>query len=1547
LALPIPGLRTASKLAGSAASLLSDGLGLPGHRRVWSTTEDHDVELPGGLEHAQIEARGIDLPEAGEARKRLKRALEQLDAVHWAEVNALTSRIAVSFDGGRVDLGKLIGVVEGVEEAAGLRRERLGERHDVVTSNPADHPADLEPLQRALAALIGDCLGLGLSVATSVLRRTPIPIELASLVSFVDNQPRLRALLERRLGPQVAEVVLALASAIASGVAQGPTGIVLDMANRVNAISEIRARRRVWCQREPELYAHPRTEPLEPPPLQPRPVPVPAGPVEQWADRISLASMAGFAVTLAATRSVRQAADAFLAGTPKAAKLGREAFAAQLGRTLADRGVVPMEASALRRLDRVDTVVVDSALLDAEPGRIDRVLPLADDVDADELSERAHRLFDAAEPAAARSRWGWRLEPLAGVAPELLPRGAKARAAELSAEGGRVLAFTRGGRVEGLVHVVSELDPAAALVVSAIRRAGHRFVVAGRKGAAGQQLGADARIRRGRGMVEDLRSLQAEGAVVLAIARGNAAALGAADVAVGLVRKRSGRPPWTADLLCGAELADAAFIIDATAVAAEVSRRSALLALGGSSLGAVVALTARNPNAARRGFLMVNGAGAVAMAAGTWAGITLARRPRPPVLDRTPWHTLETDTVLDRLESSASGLAEEEARRRQVETGRGIERRSAVEPFLEELDNPLTPILGGGAGLAAAVGSVVDAAMVASLIGVNTLVGGVQRLRTERAVADLLRSSANEVEVVRAGEVATVVADELVPGDVVHLEAGDVIPSDCRVLEASGLEVDESTLTGESLPVPKQPDACAETEVAERSCMLYEGTTIAAGSATAVVVATGAATEAGRSIALADAEAPPASGVEVRLRELTKAIMPIAGVAAAGVVGAGILRRWPVREIVSSGVSLAVASVPEGLPFVATAAQLAAARRLSERGALVRNPSTLEALGRVDVLCFDKTGTLTEGRITLQRIADGLRADAPEDAVDGTRLVLGAALRATPEPGENNAINTTDEAILEAAGQARILTDEGLGSWARVTELPFEAGRGLSAVLGRCADGHRLSVKGAPESVLPACEAWRRGDERRELDDPLRAEAEALVEELAAGGYRVLAVAERVASDRTELDSDRVERLELLGLLALSDTVRESAAASVSQLRRAGVGVLMITGDHPGTAAAIAAELGILEDGRVLTGTEVDDLDDAELDRLLPEVRVVARATPSQKVRIVRSFQRCGRTVAMTGDGANDAASIRLADVGVALGERGTAAARDAADLVVTDDRLETIIDAIVEGRALWGSVREAIAILVGGNLGEIGFSVVASFFSAHPPMNARQFLLVNLMTDLAPAMAVAVRPPDTDPERILHEGPEESLGAALTSDITVRAVTTGVGATGAWMAARLTGSRQRASTVGLVALVGTQLGQTILAGAGGRSPLVVATGAASTLALAGIVQTPGLSQFFGCRPMGPVGWLQAGTAAATATGLSAVSSLVVDRVVEWRSAPGDDAAGTAPWATGTGTDGAATAEVDADGGIDADPGTDGAAQVEPGDDRVIDLTAVEADGDR
>ncbi|WP_079125401.1 cation-translocating P-type ATPase, partial [Streptomyces lushanensis] len=992
----------------------------------------------------------------------------------------------------------------------------------------------------------------------------------------------------------------------------------------------------------------------------------------------------------------------------------------------------------------------------------------------------------------------------------------------------------------------------AQALASAARRGGIRVVLASDR--ADPVLGfADAVVPAGGRLVASVRGLQADGAVVLLVS-GNRRALGASDCGLGVYGEED-PPAWGADLLIGTDLESAALILAGVGTARQVDRDSGVLAAGGSGVGAVAALQAPPAQACARGQAASNSAGAIAFCLGVWRARQLLSRPVTPAVSTVPWHLMPTALVLDRLGTTAEGLSSAESAVRAKGSSGADEplRTSLPSAFVDELANPLTPVLAAGAALAAAVGSRTDAALVAAITATSALVGGVQRVRTERALAELTARSAIGTRVRRAGAERLVTAEDLVPGDVVVLRPEDVVPADCRLLTAEGLEVDESSLTGESLPVAKDPAPAIASQITERTSMLYEGTTVSAGRATAVVVATGAATEVGRSVATAR-QAAPVTGVEARLTSLTKAGLPVAMASAAAVAGAGMLHGRPLADGLASAVNLAVASVPEGLPFLVNAAQLAAARRLAVHGALVRNPRTIEALGRADVLCFDKTGTLTDGDLRLSAVSDGRRSLPVERLPVPHKEILAAALRATPAARQTEPMaHQTDRAVTAGARGARVSVNRGAPRWRRTDTLPFDPCRAYHATAGRTSRGLLLSVKGAPENILERCHFLRADGGPVPLDDAAREELESATGELASAGRRVLAVAERTLRAGEDLSDEAVDGLVFLGFVVLADQVRTGAAPATARLRRAGVRTVMLTGDHPATADAIAAHVIGAPARTVRTGPELDELDDAQLDALLPTVDVIARCGPHHKVRIVHAYQRLGKVVAMTGDGANDAPAIRLADVGIALGQRGTPAATAAADLVITDDRLETIVTALTEGRAMWTSVRTALAILIGGNLGEVAFSVAASALTGAAPLSARQIMLVNLLTDLAPALAIAVRRPGEDTgEQLLQEGPQRSLGTALTQEMMLRGITTALGAGLAWSAARLTGTGRRAGTISLASVVGTQLAQTLTSGVD-RNVLAAALGSAAVLV--GIIQTPGISRFFGCTPLGPIAW--------------------------------------------------------------------------------------------
>jgi len=1477
-------------MIGAPARLAARVIGLPGqvvgavtaatsgrqHRRSWM-----------GDNRAHIEVRGVHLAGQEQLARGVEDALRRLKGVQWAQVNAVTARVVVAFDEDGPELDDLIDVVEGVEDAHDVADQRFPHTWP-------EHPADSEPIRRNAIALGADIAGLGASVFGQLLRLTPLPSEVATVVALVDNEPRARRFLEHHLGPQVTDLGLGFGNVVAQALGHGPLGLVVDMANRAGAVGELVARRRAWERLEPTLAGGYHEVPLSPLDIAPRPVPRPPGPVTRFADVASIGSTAVFAAVLATTASPRRAASAFTAGTPKAARLGREAFGASLGRELAGRDVLVLDSRVLRRLDSVDTVVLDSAILRTGNAELAGFVDVGGgDPDA---AIRAATLFDPSSPLRLRRRGRWAMGPLDALG-AAAPRGAATAARALRHQHRYVLGVARSGQLVALAGIDDQADPLAPVLATQARSGGLTVIIAGTHRQLARSLQAERTVPGGRQLASSVRALQSEGRSVLLVSGGSHhGALVAADCSVGvrpvaapLVAPTRGRPaptipngdhaPWGADIITGPGLGGAALVLQAVPVARQVSRRSVALSLTGSATGLVWAMVGPAATAGRRAGLPVNAAALVAEAGGALAGTVAGRRPLPSPRPTPAWHAMSGQSVLATLGVSPSGLDHDEVqRRRPAPTASPSVAATALRAVTDELRNPLTPILAAGAGLAALTGSATDAALVAGVTGANVVIGAAQRLRTDRQLDRLFRASTVAVAVRRSGRRTVVEPAQVVRGDIVELAAGDVVPADCRILEAEGCEADESILTGEPTPVAKEAAATPGAGLAERSGMLYEGTTVVNGTALAVAVATGTGTEVGR--VLADALPPPTSGVQSRLRSITTTILPATVASGAAVTGISLLHGRPLPQAVASGVSLMVAAVPEGLPLLATMAEMAAAQRLSGRSALVRNPSTLEALGRVDLLCFDKTGTLTAGRISLARVSDGI-TDEPIDRLGPAHAgILAAAVRASPVPDADVLPRATDQAVIDGAARAGVTPADGMGAWSPVAELAFESTRGFHASVGVGLDGPRVSVKGAPEVVLPRCATWCAAGNAVALTRRVRHRLDAEVERMARQGLRVLAVAERPSSARPELPDDRVSGLELLGFLGMADTVRPTAAAAIDRLRQGGVEVAMITGDHPSTAGAIAAELGIRNGKRLIVGSDIDRCTDDELEALVGQVSVFARVTPAHKARIVRAQQRSGRIVAMTGDGANDAPAIRLAHTGIALGDRCAPAARQAADLIVTDNRIETIIDAIVEGRAMWVSVRDALAILLGGNLGEIAFTVGATAVSGRSPLGTRQLLLVNLLTDLLPALTVAMRPPHlVTPEALLHEGPDSSLGTTLTRQIALRAVATAAGAGGAWMVARPTGTARRAGTVALVALVGTQLGQTAIAGR--ASPLVLASAALSQAALVAIVQTPGVSQFFGCTPLGPVGWTVATTSAAAATTGSVVVPWTAGR---WRA---------------------------------------------------------------
>jgi Ca2+-transporting ATPase len=704
----------------------------------------------------------------------------------------------------------------------------------------------------------------------------------------------------------------------------------------------------------------------------------------------------------------------------------------------------------------------------------------------------------------------------------------------------------------------------------------------------------------------------------------------------------------------------------------------------------------------------------------------------PPSIPNDP-HALHATDVCGALGvDAASGLSQAEAERRLGRDGRNELRHepppSRLALLARQFVNSMVLLLIVAAAISLAIGELLDAGVILAIVVANAAFGAVQEGRADKAAAAVRALLAPTARVLRHDSVRERPAEELVAGDIVALATGDRVPADGRLVDATLLQVDESALTGESLPSGKaaDPPDPATAPLAERRTTVLAGTTVTRGTGRFVVTATGPRTEMGR-IAGAAAQDRARTPLQVRLDRLARILIPVA----AGICGTlALLAYLQGDTFVHSllvGVSLAVAALPEGLPAVVTITLALSMRRMAERGAIVRRLAAVETLGSTTVICSDKTGTLTENRLAVQRLWTA-------DGVTEAELLTTAALASSPRE-QADALET---AIL-AATDARGVTPERRDV---VATLPFDSERKRMSVVVALPGGDRAAaVKGAPEALLPL------------LAGPAGKISET-VADWADHGLRVLLIARRDALTHGE---DPETALEAVGLIGLADTPRATARASVEEARAAGVRTIMITGDHPRTAASVAAAVGI--DAReVLTGRDLDRLSDDELRDAVRHVSVFARVVPEHKVRIVEALKRDGEIAAMTGDGVNDVPALKAAHIGVAMGRRGTDAAAQAADMVLTDDNYSTIVRAIRQGRSIHENIVRFAHFLFAGNAGEVLAFALAVLLGLGAPLTVLQILLVNLLLDGLPAAALGVDPPDRDVMRRPPRAPSEGL---------------------------------------------------------------------------------------------------------------------------------------------------------------------------------------------
>ncbi|HRX89228.1 MAG TPA: cation-translocating P-type ATPase [Steroidobacteraceae bacterium] len=735
----------------------------------------------------------------------------------------------------------------------------------------------------------------------------------------------------------------------------------------------------------------------------------------------------------------------------------------------------------------------------------------------------------------------------------------------------------------------------------------------------------------------------------------------------------------------------------------------------------------------------------------------------------TDSHQLTAQQVIERLDSSTAGLSAAEVARRRATHGRNVLRESAgrspLAILLAQFADFMILVLLAAAVVSGLIGDLTDTIIIIAIVVLNAVIGFSQELRAERALQALKAMAAPVAQVIRDGCRGTVPSADLVPGDVVVLEAGGVVPADLRLIEAASLRVNEAALTGESVPVDKTTAALAQPDlgIADRHNLAHKGTTVTHGRALGIVIATGMRTQLGRIARLLH----DASGVDTPLqrrlaifgRRLALVVLAICTV----VFITGLVRGEPVMPMLLTALSLAVAAIPESLPAVVSISLALGARKLMQGRALIRKLPAVEALGSVTYICSDKTGTLTANQMHVdQYYCDGETAAEVGKGRSWQLLLTAMAVSHDAEFDADGEIigDPTEVALLRAAA-AQVDAQAEAERLPRVAEIPFDSERKCMTTVHRQDAGQYLSVtKGAAEVVVPLCMCECREAGAQALDRKRILQA---ADQMAADGLRVLAIAvRRVHELPNPATSAALEsELEFVGLVGMIDPPRAEAADAIAACKTAGMVPVMITGDHPLTARAVATRLGMnVDDDAVLTGTQLAALDDVKFAQRVDEVRVYARVAPEQKIRIVTALQARGEVVAMTGDGVNDAPALRRADIGVAMGITGTDVAREAASMVLLDDNFATVVQAVREGRRVYDNIRRFIRYVLTTNSGEVWTIFLAPFLGLPIPLLPIHILWINLVTDGLPGLALAVEREEPDIMRRPPRPPHESVFA-------------------------------------------------------------------------------------------------------------------------------------------------------------------------------------------
>lgn len=766
------------------------------------------------------------------------------------------------------------------------------------------------------------------------------------------------------------------------------------------------------------------------------------------------------------------------------------------------------------------------------------------------------------------------------------------------------------------------------------------------------------------------------------------------------------------------------------------------------------------------------------------------------------WSTLSCEAVFSKLKSSPLGLTLAEASQRIAEHGpnelQAARRISPWRILLEQLKNILILILLAATVASAFLGHAVEAAAITIIVLFAVVLGFVQEYRAERAIEALRKMAAPTASVIRNGEEIELPARDLVPGDVFLLRAGDKVPADARLFESVNLQVEEAPLTGESVPTEKHAAPISgHAPIGDRKNMVHAGTAATYGRGRAVVVSTGMNTEFGKIARMIQTIESGKTPLQKNLNRLGHTLARAAFVIVALIVAVGLFRGTPFIEMLIFGIALAVAVVPEALPAVVTISLALGVQRMVKRNALIRRLPAVETLGSTSVICSDKTGTLTKDEMTVRRIFVGARMLEVSGAgyephgrfsYDGTviapdeslALLLQAAALASDAGVAYSASDKrwqikgdpTEGALVVAAAKAGLEKSDLDAQFPRTGEIPFTSETKRMTTLHAAPEGGVAYSKGAPETIVGSCERVVNESGRVALEAAGKEEILEAARRMAADALRVLAIAVKPEATMENAEQDMI----FLGLVGMIDPPRPEAKTAIEKCEQAGIKVVMITGDHPVTAQAVARELGILKSGRVVTGAELEEISDEALEAEVEQIDVYARVSPAHKLRVVEALQKRRHIVAMTGDGVNDAPALKKADIGVAMGITGTDVSKEAAAMTLTDDNFASIVAAVEEGRGIFDNCKKYLMFLLSANTSEIVLMAGAALLGLPMPLTAVQILYINLATDGLPALALAVDPPERD---IMLRKPRNPRSGIFTRPIVILMI-----AGGLWSAA-------------------------------------------------------------------------------------------------------------------------------------------------------------------